>query len=107
MADLIDRAAALCALEERRDKYLKDSPAWLQIQLDIHTIAALPAQGVSVKPTDEPEDGEIRQAIVTAKWKPCVSGGGWWVAQDVDGQRILLSPDGFLAALAAIREGWG
>ena len=43
MGDLIDRDAAIGALEERRDKYLKDSQTWLQIQLDILAIRAIPA----------------------------------------------------------------
>lgn len=52
MSDMISKQAAIGALEERRDQYLKDSPTWLQIQLDIHAIAALPAQGVRVRPLE-------------------------------------------------------
>ena len=43
MGDMIDRDAAIGALEDRRDKYQKDSQTWLQIQLDILTIRAIPA----------------------------------------------------------------
>ena len=43
MSDLIRREAAISALEDRRNQYLPDSPTWLQIQIDIHTIHALPA----------------------------------------------------------------
>ena len=43
MSDLISREAAISALEDRRNQYLPDSPTWLQIQIDIHTIRALPA----------------------------------------------------------------
>lgn len=55
-------------------------------------------------PTDEPEAGEERAVIIKAKWKPCVHGGGWWVAQDADGCDVLLAPDGF-AAIRANTDG--
>lgn len=54
--------------------------------------------------TDEPEAGEIRAVIVNAKWKPCVHGGGWWVAQDADGRLVSLAPDGFAALSAALPD---
>ena len=43
MSDWISREAAIGALEDRRNKYLEDDPNWLQIQMDILTIRALPA----------------------------------------------------------------
>ena len=43
MSDWISREAAIGALEDRRNKYLEDGPNWLQIQMDILTIRALPA----------------------------------------------------------------
>ena len=43
MSDWISREVAIGALEDRRNKYLEDGPNWLQIQMDILTIRALPA----------------------------------------------------------------
>lgn len=107
MADLIDRAAVAEKFEAEIRLAKQYMPTAVPILRAVSAaIAALPAQGVRVPSADdEPEDGEIRQVIVNAKWKPCVSGGGWWVAQDADGQRILLSPDGFLAALEPAEAG--
>jgi len=42
---------------------------------------------------------ETRAVIVNAIWKDCVSGGGWWIANDADGKQILLAPDGFVDEL--------
>lgn len=42
MTDLIPRDAAIGALEDRRDKYRQDSPAWMQIQMDVLAIHAIP-----------------------------------------------------------------
>lgn len=42
---------------------------------------------------DGPEEGETRTLAVTAVWKPCVHGGGWWIAKDADGCKVLLSSD--------------
>ena len=42
MTDLIPLDAAIGALEERRDHYRQDSQTWLQIQMDVQTIRAIP-----------------------------------------------------------------
>lgn len=57
MSDMISRNAANGALEERRDKYLKDSQTWLQIQLDILAIRALPAA-----PAEDVRAGALKEA---------------------------------------------
>ena len=42
---------------------------------------------------------ETRAVIVNATWKDSLHGGGWWIAKDADGPRILLAPDGFVDEL--------
>lgn len=42
MTDMIPRDAAIGALEERRDKYRQDSTSWMQIQMDVLAIQAVP-----------------------------------------------------------------
>lgn len=58
MGDMIDRDAAIGALEDRRDKYHKDTSTWLQIQLDILAIRALPAA-----PAEDVRVGALREAV--------------------------------------------
>ena len=63
MSDWISREAAIGALEDRRNKYLEDGPNWLQIQMDILTIRALPAVQpdalVEINQLDAEFDSEI------------------------------------------------
>jgi hypothetical protein len=61
MGDMIDRDAAIGALEDRRDKYLKDSQTWQQIQLDILAIRALPAA-----PAEDVRAMALREAAAVA-----------------------------------------
>jgi hypothetical protein len=50
---------------------------------------------------EELETGETRRVILNAYWKPCVHGGGWWIAKDADGVDRLLAPDDFADTLEA------
>ena len=64
MSDWISREAAIGALEDRRNKYLEDGPNWLQIQMDILTIRALPAvQPVTVQQADAQQIQTLREEI--------------------------------------------
>ena len=71
MSDWISREAAIGALEDRRNKYLEDGPNWLQIQMDILTIRALPAV--------QPDAAVLRERERCAK---VASGVAWWEAGD-------------------------
>lgn len=50
------------------------------------------------------ESGETRTLAVTAVWKPCVHGGGWWLAKDADGRDVILSSDTLQTAPSAPAE---
>ena len=64
MSDWVSREAAIGALEDRRNKYLEDGPNWLQIQMDILTIRALPAvQPVTVQQADAQQIQTLREEI--------------------------------------------
>ena len=56
MGDMISRDAAIGALEDRRDKYQKDSQTWLQIQMDILAIRAIPAADARAEALKEAAD---------------------------------------------------
>jgi hypothetical protein len=67
---MISREAAIGALEHRRDQYLKDSQTWIQIQMDILALRALPAaQPATV--TVEEAARVLLDAFGEDKW------GGW------------------------------
>ena len=62
MSDWISRESAIGALEDRRNKYLEDGPNWLQIQMDILTIRAIPAvqpAHVNETPKSEHVPGDV------------------------------------------------
>lgn len=92
MGDMIDRDAAIGALEERRDKYLKDSQTWLQIQLDILAIRALPAA-----PAEDVRAGALKEAADV----------DWSTGQDVADTAPGYLTDwqrGFVAGQTAMRN---
>jgi hypothetical protein len=52
-------------------------------------------------PPDDIDAGYRCLITVEAYWKPCVHGGGWWVARDADGVERLMAPDAFAPFPAA------
>lgn len=65
-----------------------DDARFVAIQLAQNGLALVPVTVI-----DEPEAGEPAVLLVDAVWKPCVHGGGWWIAQDADGCSVLLSSE--------------
>ena len=96
MSDWISREVAIGALEDRRNKYLEDGPNWLQIQMDILTIRALPAV--------QPDAAAIREAAQDSEPLPPTSDLPMslhrWQAWIDD----LPLPEDFDAGIAGLQE---
>ena len=67
--DLIRRGAAIGALEDRQNRYRKETVSWAQIEMDILALKAVPASPALQEARDKIATLEAEIELITLKWK--------------------------------------